>query len=127
MPARQRPDARSVIGATIYYLEGVESQAFSHFFDRTMLPQLAAAGVYPIARLISEESPNNYRRLAIRGGDRVFVWLGRWTSESAAGSFAAHEPLASGWRDAAPEALLPAFMRKPERLRLAPTRRSLLR
>ena len=126
-PATQRADTRSVIVATIYYLGGVESLAFSLFFDRTILPQLAAAGVSPIARLVTEESPNNYPRLAIRDRERVFVWLGHWTSESAAESFAAHAPLPSGWRDDAPEALLPALMRKPERLRLSPTRRSLLR
>jgi NIPSNAP len=126
-PPAQRPDAHSVIVATIYYLGGVDSQTFSHFFDRTILPRLAAAGVFPIARLVSEESPNNYPRLAIRDRERVFVWLGHWTSESAAESFAANALLPSGWRDAAPEALLPAFMRKPERLRLSPTRRSLLR
>jgi hypothetical protein len=126
-PATQRADARSVIVATIYYLGGVDSQAFSHFFDRTILPRVAAEGVYPVARLVSEESPNNYPQLAIRERERVFVWLGHWTSESAAESFAAHTPLPSGWRDAAPEALLPALMRKPERLRLSPTRRSPLR
>jgi hypothetical protein len=126
-PASRRTDSRSVIVATIYYLGTVESSAFSHFFDRTILPELAAAGVYPIARLVSEESPNNYPRLAIRDRERVFLWLGRWTSESAAESFAVHAPLPSGWRDGAPEALLPALMRKPERLRLSPTRRSALR
>ena len=126
-PAPHRANARSVIVATIYYLGGVESQAFSHYFDRTILPQLAVAGVFPIARLVSEESPNNYPRLAIRERERVFVWFGHWTSESAAESFAAHSPLPSGWRDAAPETLLAAFMRKPERLRLSPTRRSPLR
>jgi hypothetical protein len=126
-PAVRRADARSVIVATIYYLGGVDSLAFSHFFDRTILPQLAAGGVFPIARLQTEESPNNYPRLPIRERERVFVWLGRWRSESAADSFASRPPLPSGWRDAAPEALLPAFMRKPERLRLSPTRRSLLR
>jgi hypothetical protein len=126
-PATRHTDTRSVIVATIHYLGDVESPAFSHFFDRTILPQLAAAGVYPIARLVTEESPNNYPRLAIRDRERVFVWLGHWTSESAAESFAAHAPLPSGWRDGAPEALLPALMRKPEQLRLSPTRRSLLR
>jgi hypothetical protein len=126
-PATERAEARSVIGATIYYLGGVESQAFSHFFDRMILPRLAAAGVFPIARLVSEETPNNYPQLALRDRERVYVWLGRWTSESAADAFAAHSPLPSGWRDDAPEALLPAFMRKPEQLRLSPTQRSLLR
>lgn len=33
----------------------------------------------------------------------------------------------AGWRDAAPEAVLPALMRKPEGLRLTPTARSRLR
>ena len=45
----------------------------------------------------------------------------------AEGAFNERFDALSGWRDAAPEAVLPALMRKPERLRLVPTLRSELR
>jgi quinol monooxygenase YgiN len=117
----------SIIGATIYYLDRVDSAQFTRFFDDAILPQLTAAGVRPIARFVSEESPNNYPRLPIREHDRAFVWFARWPSVAAEEAFIAKFRALSGWRDSAPEAVLPALMRKPERLRLAPTVRSPLR
>jgi hypothetical protein len=116
-----------IIGAMIYYLGDVELSQFEHFFERTVLPQLAAQGVTPIAQLVTEESPNNFPRLPVREHERTFLWFARWASPAAEEAFIARFDALSGWRDAAPEAVLPALMRKPERLRLAPTSRSELR
>ena len=116
-----------IIGAMIYYLGDVDPQQFTHFFEQAVLPQLTAAGIEPIARLLSEESPNNFPRLPIREHERVFTWFARWAGTAAEDAFVAHLATLSGWRDAAPESVLPALMRKPERLRLAPTPRSELR
>jgi quinol monooxygenase YgiN len=121
------PASTSVLGVTIYYLGGVDAAQFTHFFDQAVAPQLAAAGVHPIARLVSEESPNTFTRLPIRQRDRVFVWLTRWPNLGAEEVFVSNFRALSGWRDSAPEAVLPALMQKPERLRLAPTTRSPLR
>jgi len=115
---------RGVIGATIYYLGGVDVLEFTHFFENALMPQLVGLGVHPLACLVSEESPNTYTQLPIREHDRAFVWFARWPSADAEAAFVSRFRELSGWRDSATEAVLPALMRKPERLRLAPTVRS---
>ena len=115
---------RGVIGATIYYLGGVDVLEFTRFFEDALVPELGGLGAHPIACLVNEESPNTYTQLPIREHDRVFVWFARWPSTGAEAAFVSRFGGLSGWRDSAPEAVLPALMRKPERLRLAPTARS---
>ena len=116
-----------IIGVNIYYLANVEAQAFVKFFDESMLPHIAQLGAKPIARLVTEESPNNFPRLPVREHDRVFAWFARWPNLDAENAFAARFHALSGWRDTTPEAVFPALMRKPERLRLAPNAKSELR
>jgi hypothetical protein len=113
-----------VYGVTIHYLGGVDTGQFVEFFDRAVLPLLTAAGVHPIARLVTEEQPNNFPRLPVREHDRAFVWIARWPSLRDHDAFLARARTWSGWRDAAPASVLPALMQKPERLRLMPTARS---
>ena len=122
-----RAGADNIIGATIYYLGSADATQFALFFERVVLPQLAAAGAQPIARLVTEEAPNNFPRLPVREHDRAFIWFTRWANLPAEIEFVARFSALSGWRDSAPESVLPAFMRKPERLRLMPTSRSALR
>jgi hypothetical protein len=116
-----------LIGATIYYLDRTDPGQFVRFFEQAMLPRLAELGVRPIARFITEEAPNDYPRLPVRDHDRTFVWFARWANVQDEAAFVAAFSSLSGWRDSAPEAVLPALMRKPERLRLLPTSRSALR
>jgi hypothetical protein len=115
---------RGVIGATIYYLGSVDLLEFTRFFEDMLMPQLVGLGAHPLACLVSEESPNTYTQLPIRDHDRAFVWFARWPSARAEAAFVSRFRRLSGWRDSAPEAVLPALMRKPERLQLAPTARS---
>lgn len=117
----------SLIGAAIYYLGTVDPAQFVKAFEESIRPHLAALGVQPIARLVSLEATNNFPRLPIREADRVFVWFDRWPDAAAQEEFVAKLAVSSGWRNSIPESVLPAFMRKPERLRLAPTARSELR
>jgi hypothetical protein len=119
-----RGTAGGVYAATIHYLGGVDAAQFAEFFDHAVLPLLTAAGVHPIARLVTEEQRNNFPRLPIREYDRAFLWLARWASLNDYDAFLAHCRTWSGWRDAAPASVLPALMQKPERLRLIPTARS---
>jgi NIPSNAP protein len=118
------PGDNAIYAVTIYYLAGVEEAQFTAFFDSTILPHVHSLGVQPVAVLTTDEVPNNYPRLPIRERDRVFLWISRFPNEDAYGSFAAQMRRWSGWRDKAPEAVLPAVMRKPEQLRLKPTTRS---
>ena len=116
-----------IIGANIYYLGNVDAQAFVKFFDEAMLPLITELGAKPIARFVSEESPNNFPALPVREHDRVFIWFTRWPNIDAENTFATRFHASSGWRDKTPEAIFPALMRKPERLRLMPTAKSELR
>ena len=118
---------RVMLGASIYYLGTADAQAFAAFFDSAMRPRIEELGAKAIARLVSEEAPNNFPRLPVREHDRVFAWFCRWPDADAERAFATRFAALSGWRDAAPESILPAFMRKPERLRLEPCARSELR
>jgi hypothetical protein len=122
-----RGGAGAIIGATIHYLGSVDAAQFGAFFQSTIAPTLAAAGVQPIACLVSEQSANNFPRLPVREHDRIFVWFARWRNLEEHAVFLSRFSELSGWRDATPEAILPALMQKPERLRLAPTQRSVLR
>lgn len=115
---------REFLGTTIASLGGVDAQAFVVFFDEVMLPHITAPGAQPIARFVSEESPNNFPALPVREHDRVLVWFARWPDADAENAFASRFHASSGWRDKTPEALFPALMRKPERLRLAPNAKS---
>jgi hypothetical protein len=118
--------SNAVYGVTIYYLGGVDTVQFADFFDHTVLPHLDALGAHPMATFATNEVPNNFPRLPVREHDRVFLWIARWPSIADYESFSAQMRAWSGWRDAAPETVLPALMRKPEQLRLTPTTRSML-
>jgi len=119
---RRSPDA--LYGITIYYLGGVEIAPFADFFEHTILPHLNSLAVHPIAVLATDEVPNNFPKLPVREHDRLLLWMARWPSEADYESFRTQMRTWSGWRDKAPEAVLPAVMRKPEHLRLKPTARS---
>ncbi|HEY6621525.1 MAG TPA: hypothetical protein VIY68_18415 [Steroidobacteraceae bacterium] len=124
LPARNAV-AGGKFGADIYYLDNAPLVQFSQFFDRILAPVILAAGGQLVARLTTEESQND-SRLPVREHDRTYVCITRWPHSDAQAEFVRHFASLSGWRDSAPEAILPALMRKPERLRLAPTGRSLL-
>jgi hypothetical protein len=111
---------RGIVTAHIHYLNRTEPRLFADFFEQRLIPHLAALGAEPFATLVTEPSVNSFPRLPVREGEPVFVWLARHADEAAAERVEAHLAHLSAWRDGAPEAALPALMRKPERLRLAP-------
>lgn len=123
-----RPGAsRGVFTAAIHYLDDALLPAFAAFFEARLRPMIEADGAPVWASFVTETSANSFPRLPVRTTERVFVWLSRFESEAAEAAFRARHSRRSGWRDGAAEALLPAFARKPEWLRLAPTPRSALR
>jgi len=115
--------SQHVIAARIYYLDTVNPGQFAAFFAVSMLPRVAELGARPIGQFITESAANNFR-LPIREHDHVFVWFAHWDTVKDEEDFSRRWSQVTGWRDQAPEAMLPALMRKPERLRLAPTVRS---
>ena len=126
-PPQEAPARGGLISASIYYLGPVGAGEFASVFAQSILPHLVSLGAQPIAQLVTEETPNNFPRLPIREGERTFIWFARWHDEAAEEDFSRKLRQLSGWRDSVPETVLPALMRKPERLRLAPTLRSELR
>jgi hypothetical protein len=115
-----------IIGAHIHYLDKVDPAQFAAVFASSVLPRVSELGAHCIGQFFTESAANNFR-LPIREHDHVFVWFARWNALKDEEHFAHEWSQMSGWRDSITEALLPAFMRKPERLRLAPTARSELR
>jgi hypothetical protein len=116
-----------VVSAMIYYLGDVDPEKFGTFYDADILPRLKKMNAHVLAQFISEDAPNNFSKLPVREKDRVFIWLGQWKNVAELDAFIGQYKQISGLRDSAPEALLPAFMRKPEILRLKPAKRSPLK
>lgn len=113
--------------AYVHALAGVAAADLHGFLRRAWWPRLAACGAQHVLSLATCSAANDYPRLPVREGEHVLVVLARWPSlESEADAFARFAR-AGGWRDGVDAALLPALMRKPERLRLMPTARSALR
>lgn len=118
---------RDVYSAAIHYLGDTELERFADFFEVSVRPLLRDAGADPFVTLVTEDAANNFPRLPVREGEKVFVSMARHASIEELDRSDALLARASGWRDAAPEQLLPSLMRKAERLRLSPTARSALR
>jgi quinol monooxygenase YgiN len=120
--ARVAPDAKAppagLVIATIHYLWKDPNEGFSAFFRDQLTPALAAAGVPVIASYVPETQPNNFPRLPVRQGEKVFVWFTRVPDQVA-------------WDRARAALSVPKLAdfeeRAPQILRLSPTRRSLLR
>jgi hypothetical protein len=125
--ARPLPKQPGVLRLTLHYLGTADPLRFAEFFDAQFAPRIAARGIPILGRFVTEASANNFPRLPVREGEAVFAWLARLDSAAAERTFSLALAADSGWRDGVSEQLLPALMRKPEVLRLAPTASSALR
>jgi hypothetical protein len=117
----------SLVRLAIHYLGGVDPAAFLDFFGRSIAPAIAAAGGSVETVLLTSDEPNTFPRLPVREAETALIWLSRFTGPGREAAFSALLSAQSGWRDSVPAAILPALMRKPEVLRLAPTARSPLK
>ena len=66
--------------ATICYFDSPPKNEFFVFFKGTLLPILVRYGAPCLATFVTESSPNNYPRLAVREGEYVFVWFSLFTN-----------------------------------------------
>jgi hypothetical protein len=123
---RDAPAVSRLITANIQYLGKDAVQDVIEFFETEMQPRIEAAGGPVIAILTTDSSPNNFPPLPLRDRESVFIWFERHNSEAHYLDYLTRLRAARDWREVAPFALLPQFMRKPEVLRLAPTSRSLV-
>jgi len=116
-----------VVSVMIYYLGSVDAQEFAKFYNDAVMERLTDVHAHMLAQYITEEAPNNFPKLPVRDKERVFAWIGHWNKIEELDAFLDQFHTFDGWRDTAPETLYPAFMRKPEILRLKPTAASPLK
>jgi hypothetical protein len=119
--------AAGVVVATIHYLWKKPDEGFSDAFRRDFAPALDRAGLPVLAAYVVEEAPNNFPRLPIRQGEKLFVWFTRVRGEAGYASARTRLSHDSIWR-AQLAARLDDYEERPAQvLRLAPTDRSRLR
>jgi hypothetical protein len=115
----QAPAPPSCLLVTLYYRDRPFDPAFTEFFEREARPLLAAAGATPLAWFQTEYAENTFPALPVRTGEHVFAWFARFPSP--------HHLSAYLRAPASSPALEEMITGEPQRLRLAPTSRSLLR
>jgi hypothetical protein len=118
---------RGMVVATIYYLWKDPNETFVSFFDTRMRPAIEAAGMPVLAAFVPETQPNNFPRLPVRQGEKVFVWFTRVADQAAYTRAQARLHAMPAWRGAVAAGLADAEERPPQILRLDPTPRAALR
>jgi hypothetical protein len=126
-PAGPVPPPKSVIYATAYYRDRPFDDQFVEFFNRQLWPAVAEAGAEPLAYLQTEYAENTFPALPVRTGEHAFVWFARLTSVPDADAFADRLTGSDYWQRWVWPGLSALTTQPPQRLRLAPTARSLLR
>jgi hypothetical protein len=111
--------APSCLLVTLYYRDRPFDPAFTALFEHDARPLLAAAGATPLAWFQTEYAENTFPALPVRTGEHVFAWLARFPSSDRLSAYL-RAPVSS-------PALEGMITGEPQRLRLAPTGRSLLR
>lgn len=112
--ATELPESRAL--ATIYSLSG-DPDEFAAFFAERIRPAL---GVAPIGCYVTDPTPNDFPVLPVRT-DTVFVWFALFPN------IAARTAYLEGPAEEALPGLVDRLAAPVQRLRLAPTARSLLR
>jgi hypothetical protein len=132
-PAAERPPVGhhapppSCLLATICYRDHPFDEEFAGFFDAHARPVLAGAGTMPLACFQTEYAENTFPALPVRTGENVFAWFTLFSSRAHLSNYLDWLERPGPWRDQVLPRLLAMISRAPERLRLSPTARSLLR
>lgn len=116
-----------VVVANIWRLWLEPDAAFADFFETTVRPELEAAGLPVIAAFLPERAANNYPKLPIREGEKLFVWFVRAHSPDAYAAAMQRLEARPGWKARVAPALADKLESPPVVRRLAPTPRSALR
>jgi len=116
-----------VVVATLHYFERPVEASFLSWFESEVHPVLARAGASVLARFVTEPAPNTFPRLPVREGENVFVWFAAYPDAEAHGAFLRRLEQLPEWATRLGPRLRSMTKGEPERLVLAPTRRSALR
>ena len=127
---QRAPQGRAQAGApfvfmTIYTLTPAAAPEFSEFFNATVRPALAQAGVAVAAQLETETAANTFPRLPVRTGEFVLVWIARFADRASSEQTLSRLLDSAPWRDAIAAEFARRLAGAPQVLRLAPTPRSL--
>lgn len=121
------PPPAGVVIASILYLWKAPDEGFTAFFRAHVAPRLRAAGLPVLGAYVPEEQVNNFPRLPVRQGEKLFVWFSRADSRAAFDRAMAGLVGSHGWREDVAGELDDAQERAAQHLYLAPTPRSMLR
>jgi len=117
----------SLVVATLYRRDNPFDEAFAEFFDRSIRPVMTESGATPLACLQTEHAENTFPALPVRTGENVFVWFSQFDDQADFAGHLQHLARSRVWRDHLQPQLSAMLADEPQRLRLAPTARSLLR
>jgi len=123
--ARDNAD-RGLVVVTVYGLDPATANSFPGYFEHELKPTLARAGIDVAAAFETETTPNNFPRLPVREGERVFVWIARFPDRARGDATLQGLQRSAHWK----EQVVPELERRVKAtqvLRLAATPRSLLR
>lgn len=126
-PGEPAPLPPSLVLATIWHGHSPFDTTFVEFFQQCVRPILAETGGEPLAYLQSEHAPNTFPALPVRMNEEVFVWFARFTDESHIDDHLKRLQHSERWHKEVLPILPERWARTPQRLRLAPTERSILR
>lgn len=133
VPATPRPPAghaaagQSRILVTLYCRDRPFDDSFADFFEREVRPVLTETGAAPLSCLQTEYAENTFPALPVRTGENVFAWLARFAGPAHLASHLRQLEACDTWHEHVLPALTATLSSPPQRLRLAPTTRSLLR
>src|SRR5438067_2251640 len=103
-----------------YTLRPGQREVLIGLFDRELVESQEAEGMAVVGQFRDTGRPD-------RPGEHVFVWLARFNSPADLDSHLDRLDRSTDWRDRVSPALSAMLTCAPQRLRLAPTARSLLR
>jgi quinol monooxygenase YgiN len=133
LESRERPVigankiSEGLLIATIYYLSAPADAGFLEFFANTVEPILSQAGASILARLVTENSANNFPALPVREGENVFVFFMPFGDQEAYERYLSALSRSQEWKGGISNELTGRLKRAPEVLKLSPTARSQLR
>jgi hypothetical protein len=124
-PREARGAGKGLVIANIVYLRSTTPGQFVDFFERELRPEWEKAGASVIAELATETSANNFPRLPVREGERVFIWFATFKDLSAYEKRRRALAASPQWREISGKLSLWTYQ-PIEILRLEPTARSRL-
>jgi NIPSNAP protein len=113
----------TLVVATIYSFPTAVASDFVDSFERTVKPELQAAGCTVRATYVSETTPDNFPRLPVRENDHVFLWFSTFEEPQAYERCLSRLARSASW-PGIEEELQRKLTGPPEVLRLQPTARS---